>query len=132
MKRKRSTNPTSELKRLARIVHNNAEARKAATRNESKALKEMHAIMQDNGMDSHECKILASDGSNIPIEITLDAPVRNVVNIAKLAKKVTVGIFHKCVSATQNAVKEHAGSAVLTSVLEEEKGEEKVYVKVKK
>lgn len=107
-------------------------ANKAAGANK-KARKELFTIMKDGGVSAFSTTVtLPEDGRTVPLTVEIGSPTGNAVNIAKLKDLVPMDVFLKIVSATQAAVEEHAGSAVLKQCLVSTVGEENVTVKAPK
>lgn len=119
------------IKDLARITYKENLLKNAHTAKSEKARKELYAQMKGAKIGHFQTECV-SDGKRVLLDVDVAAPESSYVDVAALKSLVTPEDFLKIVSATQSAVKEFAGDAILRQVLRSTVGKENVSVKLAK
>jgi len=112
---------------LAKSTYKAKVAKNQASREETNTRKSLYKEMKHSGIKQFQTDAIV-DGKKVTLEVDIDAPDRVVVDAATLLKLVDEETFLQIVSATQTAVKEHAGEATLRRCSEVTKGTENVSV----
>jgi hypothetical protein len=120
-----------QIKELARTTYKENLLKNLHNTKAEKARKDLYVQMKESkiGQFQTEC---VSDGKRVLLNVDVAAPESSYVDVAALKSLVTPEDFLKIVSATQAAVKEFAGDAILRQVLRATVGKENVSVKLAK
>lgn len=117
-----------EMKRLAVEMHlENAKANEHGRKAE-KAREALYKAMKDAGVKEFNAETRVEKGT-LSLVASIATPKRNVVDVAKLERLIPREQFVRCVSASQKAVTDVAGTEIATQVLVETLGTENVSVK---
>lgn len=123
--------PSTALVALAAQVLAANTAMNDATTTHRKLRAKLLGEMRDAGFTHFDATTLI-DGKQVSFDAVIAAPERAVIDVAKLRKLVSEDVFMQCVSASKQAVEQHAGGAVATQCSVLGRGEENVTVKPKK
>lgn len=87
-----------------------------AARDEKKASKDLEQLMTDQEVSNFSFRV-QHDNKTYPVTVTIAPGSRSVIDVAMLKNLVDEETFLRIVSASQTAVQEHAGSAILAQVV---------------
>lgn len=123
--------PTKDMQVLAMSCFLQNRIKNDASRDEAKNRQSLYKAMKEGKVRSFTVR---GDIEKKPVvlDVEISTPTSMVVNIDLLHKNVDEVTFLKIVSATQAAVKEHAGEAILRRCSEEKIGNENVTIKAAK
>ena len=103
-----------------------------AKRNYDKTRTLLYQKMKEAGIQSFELKGVGEDGKLVDCDALIGAAVGTVVSISKLRKLVSDEQFLKIVSASNKAVTDIVGTAILNQCLVPTVGDENVSVRARK
>jgi hypothetical protein len=122
---------TDGMKDLARETYKEGIEKNAHQRNEAKARVGLYQQMKEAKVTAFQVECIHQN-KRVPLDVGIETPEAGYVDVIALKGLVGEDAFLKIVSATQSAVKEHAGEAILRQVLRSAPGKENVRVKVAK
>lgn len=122
---------TKDMQVLAMSCFIQNRVKNDASRDESKNRQSLYKAMKEGKVRAFTVRGQIEE-KPVVLDVEIATPSSMVVNIDLLRKEVDEATFLKIVSATQAAVKEHAGEAILRRCSEEKIGTENVTVKAAK
>lgn len=111
---------------LANQIANSAKAKA------DKARKELFKSMKEDGTGSFEHTFKDAEGSKFIVDVSIDTPTTNYIDVDVLRKLVKPDVFDKIITATKTAVETHAGKAIALEAEKTKPGTENVNVKARK
>lgn len=122
---------TKDMQVLAMSCFIQNRVKNDAARDEAKNRQTLYKTMKEGKVRAFTVRGQIEE-KPVVLDVEISTPSSMVVNIDLLRKEVSEEVFLKIVTATQAAVKEHAGEAILRRCSEERIGTENVTVKAAK
>jgi hypothetical protein len=122
---------TAAMKAAARayFAHSKAKNREEAAGNKER--KKLLTMMEDAKVTDFSMQTTV-DGKHVSLDVSVGAPVRNVIDVERLKDLVDEKTFMKIIGASVAAVTDHAGKVIATQCSVATEGTRNVTVKAAK
>jgi hypothetical protein len=124
--------PTKAQKDLAQAFFLSNQIANAAKSRADKARKDLFKSMKEEGTGSFEHTFKDHEGAKFIVDVAIETPTMNYIDIDTLRKLVKPDVFDKIITATKTAVETHAGKAIALEAEKTKPGTENVNVKARK